>query len=82
MLWHNKINEQLCNLASKALASSAVHMEPMIHNRHTAEEAKTNKTTKPSVQQLTRSSGGEHADLLICGFWAHGIYGCKILMLT
>jgi hypothetical protein len=31
ILQHNEINEELCDLASKALAPSAVCVEPMIH---------------------------------------------------
>jgi hypothetical protein len=50
MLWHNEINKELCVLASKALAPSAVRVEPMIHNRRTTEEAKVKDTTKPAVQ--------------------------------
>jgi hypothetical protein len=50
MLLYNKINKELSNLASKALAPSTAHIEPMIHNRCTAEEAKTKGSAKPAVQ--------------------------------
>jgi hypothetical protein len=70
-LRHNEINEELCDLASKALAPSAVRVEPMIQNRRAAEEAKA-KDTKPPVQRLTRSSDEDRGDLLIRGFWARG----------
>jgi hypothetical protein len=48
ILGQNKINEELCDLASKALAPSAVHVKPMIHSRRTAEETKA-KEPKPPV---------------------------------
>jgi hypothetical protein len=38
ILRYNEINEELCDLASKALAPSAVRVKPMIHSRRTAEE--------------------------------------------
>jgi hypothetical protein len=71
ILRHNEINKELCDLASKALAPSAVHVEPMIHSRRTAEEIKA-KEPKPPVQRLSRSSNEERGDLLIWGFWARG----------
>jgi hypothetical protein len=64
ILRHNEINEELCDLASKALAPSAVHVKPMIHSRRTAEETKA-KEPKPPVQRLSRSSDEERGDLLI-----------------
>jgi hypothetical protein len=69
---HNEINEELCDLASKALAPSAVLVEPMIHSRCTAEETKA-KEPKLPVQRLSRSSDEERGDLLIGGFWARGM---------
>jgi hypothetical protein len=72
ILQHNEINEELCDLASKALAPSAVRVEPMIHSRCTAEETKA-KEPKSPVQRLSRSSNKERGDLLIQGFWAHGM---------
>jgi hypothetical protein len=71
ILQHNKINKELCDLASKALAPSAVRVEPMIHSRRTAGETKA-KEPKPPVQRLSRSSDEEREDLLIQGFWARG----------
>jgi hypothetical protein len=68
---HNEINEELCDLASKALVPSAVRVEPMIHSRRTAEETKA-KEPKSPVQRLSRSSDEERGDLLIRGFWARG----------
>jgi hypothetical protein len=58
-------------MASKALAPSAVRVEPMMHSRRTAEETKA-KEPKPPVQRLSRSSDEERGDLLIRGFWARG----------
>jgi hypothetical protein len=49
-LWHNKINKELCDLASKALAPLAVRVEPMIQNRRAAEQETKAKETKPPVQ--------------------------------
>jgi hypothetical protein len=59
MLRHRAQRDQLkelCNLASKALAPSAVCVELMIQNRHSAEETKVKKTAKPVVQCLMHSS--------------------------
>jgi hypothetical protein len=64
ILQHNEINKELCNLASKALAPSAVRVKPMIHSRRTAEETKA-KEPKSPVQRLSRSSDKEQGDLLI-----------------
>jgi hypothetical protein len=64
ILRHNEINEELCDLASKELAPSAVRVKPMIHSRRTAEETKA-KEPKPPVQRLSRSSDEERGDLLI-----------------
>jgi hypothetical protein len=72
ILRYNKINEELCNLASKALAPSAVRVERMIHSRRTAEETTKAKEPKSPVQRLSRSSDEERGDLLIQGFWARG----------
>jgi hypothetical protein len=52
ILRHNEINKELCDLASKAIAPSAVRVEPMIHSRRTAEETKA-KEPKPPVQRLS-----------------------------
>jgi hypothetical protein len=71
ILQHNKIDEELCDLASKALAPSAVRVEPMIHSKCTAEETKA-KDPKPPVQRLSGSTNKEWGDLLILGFWARG----------
>jgi hypothetical protein len=49
-LWHNEINKELCDLASKALAPSAVRVKPMIQNRRAAAEETKAKDTKPPVQ--------------------------------
>jgi hypothetical protein len=67
ILRHDKISEELCDLASKALAPSAICVEPMIHSRRTAEETKA-KEPKPPVQGLSRSSDEERGDLFIRGF--------------
>jgi hypothetical protein len=64
ILRHNEINEELCDLASKALAPSAVCVKPMIHFRRTAEETKA-KEPKSPVQRLSHSSDEERGDLLI-----------------
>jgi MinD superfamily P-loop ATPase len=48
-LWYDEINEELCDLVSKALAPSAVRVKPMIQNRHSAEETKAKVTEKPEV---------------------------------
>jgi hypothetical protein len=71
-LRHNEINEELCDLVTKALAPSAVCVEPMIQNRRSADETKAKATKKPEVQRLTRSGDKDHGDLLIRGFWARG----------
>jgi hypothetical protein len=71
ILRHNEINEELCDLASKALAPSVVRVKPMIHSRRTAEETEA-KEPKPPVQHLSRSSDEERRNLLIHGFWARG----------
>ncbi len=71
ILRHNEINEELCDLASKALVPSAVRVESMIHSRRTAEETKATEAKSP-VQRLSRSSDEERGDLLIRGFWARG----------
>jgi hypothetical protein len=71
ILRHNEFNEELCDLASKALAPSAGRVELMIHSRRTAEE-NTAKEPKPPVQRLSRSTGEERGDLLIRGFRARG----------
>jgi hypothetical protein len=71
-LRHNEINEELCDLVTKALAPSAVRVEPMIQTRCSAEEAKAKATEKPDVQRLSRSSDKERGDLLIHGFWTRG----------
>jgi hypothetical protein len=47
ILQHNKINEELCDLASKALAPSAVYVEPMIHTRCAAEKTKALEPKSP-----------------------------------
>jgi hypothetical protein len=52
-LQHNEINDELCNLTSKAVAPSAVHVEPMIHSRCTAGETNTAPDPKPPVQHLS-----------------------------
>jgi hypothetical protein len=55
ILRHNDINEELCHLASKALASSAVHVKPMIHtSRCTAEETKALEPKSP-VQRVSHA---------------------------
>jgi hypothetical protein len=59
-------------LASKALAPSAVRIQPMLHSRHAAEETRKAPDTKPPVQHLSYSSDDEQGGLLIQGFWAHG----------
>jgi hypothetical protein len=57
----------------KALAPSAVCVEPMIHSRRTAEETKAKEPkAKSPVQRLSHSSDKERGDLLIQGFWARG----------
>jgi hypothetical protein len=72
ILRHNEINQELCDLASKALAPSAVRVEPMIHSRRTEAEETKAKEPKLPVQRLSPSSDKEPGDLLIRGFWAHG----------
>jgi hypothetical protein len=67
ILQHNKINKELCDLASKALAPSAVHIEPMIHSGHAADETRAPEPKSP-VQHISRSSKEEWGDLLIHGF--------------
>jgi hypothetical protein len=71
ILRHNEINEELCDLASKALVPSAVRVEPMIQTRRAA-EGTTAPDPKSPVQRLSRSSEEERGDLLIRGFWARG----------
>jgi hypothetical protein len=71
-LRHNKINKELCYLASKALVPSAVRIKLMIHSRRTAEDTTAKEPAKPAVQRLARTSAEDCGDLLIRGFWAHG----------
>jgi hypothetical protein len=71
-LWHNKINQELSDLVTKAMAPSAVCVKLMIQTRHSAEEAKAKATKKPKVQRLLRTGDKDRGDLLIRGFWARG----------
>jgi hypothetical protein len=71
ILRHNEINEELCDLASKALVPSAVRVEPMIQTKRTA-EGSSSPEAKPPVQSLSRSNEDDRGDLLIRGFWARG----------
>jgi hypothetical protein len=64
ILRHNELNEELCDLASKALVPSAVRVEPMILTRRAA-EGTTALDPKSPVQRLSCSSNEERGDLLI-----------------
>jgi hypothetical protein len=69
ILRHNKINKELCDLASKALVPSAVCVDLMIQTKRTVKGPST-PDNKPPVQSLSRSSEDERGHLLIRGFWA------------
>jgi hypothetical protein len=72
ILWHNVINKELCDLASKALVPSAACVELKIQTKCAVEGPRAMDPKSP-VQRLSRSSDEEHRYLLIHGFWSHGM---------
>jgi hypothetical protein len=70
---HNKIRDELSDLASKALSPSAVRNEPTIHNSHTSggQSVKENKD-HPVKHLFLNSLKEDRGDILIRGLWACG----------
>jgi hypothetical protein len=72
ILQHNEINEELWDLASEALAPSAVCVEPMIHSRRTAEETKAKDPkppASPTLIPLKRRRAGRTPHSRLLGLW-------------
>jgi hypothetical protein len=63
----------LSDLASKALAPSAVRDDPTIHACHNPEEKSDKENQANSVKRLFRNNRNEdRGDILIRGLWSHG----------
>jgi hypothetical protein len=72
---HNEVNDELGDLASKALTPSAVRAGPLISKGSTADEATASATKPPSHQSNVshpNSQKGDvnRGDLLLLGFFA------------
>jgi hypothetical protein len=68
---HNKIQDELSNLASKDPFPSAVCKEPRIHTSCVAEKRTALEAPgHPISRNLRKSLGEEHRDVLIHGLWA------------
>jgi hypothetical protein len=75
---HNEIRDELSDLASKALAPSAVRDEPKIHTCRNPEEKSDKENQANSVKRLFRNNRDEdRGDILIRGLWSR-ITGCII----
>ena len=71
---HNEIQDELVNLASRALTPSVVHDEPLIHG-HANENVKTSPTkviTNHNIDEEATTGEDERGNLLIRGFWTAG----------
>jgi hypothetical protein len=68
---HNEIQDELSDLASKALFPSAVCDKPRIRTTCPTEQKTDLKApSHPVSRNLCKSQGGEWRDILICGLWA------------
>jgi hypothetical protein len=68
---HNEIRDELSDLASKALAPSAVCDEAKIHTCHNPEEKSDKGNQANSVKRLFRNNRNEdRGDILIRGLWS------------
>ena len=67
---HNELRDELCDLAARAFAPSAVRDEPKINLGHVADSAQATPTNS-SVQVHHHNQGDDdRGDLLVRGFWA------------
>lgn len=66
---HNKIQDELVQLAGKALTPSAIRDEPLIRPCRATEKVKTCPATSTSAKPATEDDRG---DILLWGFWACG----------
>jgi hypothetical protein len=71
---HNKIRDELVNLAGKALTPSAARDEPLIEAGRVKESEKDTPITDTSQKKTEQTAAGEdeRGDLLVRGFWARG----------
>jgi hypothetical protein len=65
---HNDIQDELIDLASKALTPSAVRNEPRIHTSCHAEKLRT-MDQHPVICNICKCQGEERGDVLIQGLW-------------
>jgi hypothetical protein len=67
---HDEIRDELSDLASKALAPSAVRDEPKIYTCRNSEEKSEKENQANSVKRLFRNNRNEdRGDILIRGLW-------------
>jgi hypothetical protein len=71
---HNKIRDELSDLASKAFFPSAVRDEPIIHTSRASEpRSSPGKPASPAVKRLFQNNRTEDRDdILVRGLWARG----------
>lgn len=71
---HNEIQDELMNMAGKALTPSAVRDGPLIKTGRVNESLRATPNDTIRQQNTEKSATGEDAcgDLLIRGFWARG----------
>jgi hypothetical protein len=71
---HNKIRDELSNLASKAFFPSAVRDEPIIHSSRPAEpKSSPEKQESPALKRIFQNNRTEdRGDILVGGLWARG----------
>jgi hypothetical protein len=76
ILQHNEVNDELGDLATKAMTPSAMRAKPLILKGSTPDDIMA-PADKPPVQRIShpdsRSNGdGKRGDLLLHGLYAHG----------
>jgi hypothetical protein len=71
---HNEIQDELSDLATKALFPSSVRDEPKILNSRVLESKGVDENKDNLVKRLFCNNGCEEArgDILIRGLWTHG----------
>jgi hypothetical protein len=72
ILCHNKIQDELSDLASKAFTPSTVCNEPKIHTGHPMEQNAVEQSSSPVSHNLCNNQNEDHGDVLIHSLWANG----------
>jgi hypothetical protein len=67
------IQDELSDLASKALFPSVLHDEPKIYPSQSPTEQKNDleHQANPVIHNFHKNQGEDQGDVLICGLWAH-----------